>query len=324
MNYKGFFETIGKVKKKCKKSSFVIFWDMILCGILYQAGYSDYLLFAMYDLNHKERKTILTRGVNNGYIRHFNKKEYWHLIDNKDEFNYLFKKYLNRDYIVLKDNNYEDFISFVQKNPIFMAKPLAGSCGKGIVKIDSSKYKLSDLYAHLIDDKTTLLEGVAHQHPLLSNIHPDSINTVRVVTLRNDYGVTSIVAAFLRMGTNHRIVDNFNSDGICAPLDLDKGFITAVAINKKGESFSKHPTTNVSLVGYQLPLWDEVKKLVIEASRVVKELGLIGFDVCIGPDKPFLIEANQFPGHDIYQLPEHRSGNIGIKPIFEAAIARRK
>ncbi len=325
MNFKNFFEVIKKVHVITKKSKFLIFWDIIFCGIFFQAGYSDYLLFAMYDLNYKERKTILTRGVNNEYIKRYNPKEYWHLINNKDEFNALFKNYLNRDYILIHENEYDKFADFVKIHKKFIAKPLAGSCGNGIKKIDGADYKdKKALFYELLENKTTLLEEIAIQHPKMQALHPASINTVRIVTLKNEYDVTSIVAAFVRIGTNGKVVDNFNNDGICAPVNLEKGFITAVAINKKRETFNNHPTTGVALIGYQLPMWDEVKKLVIEASKVVPQLGIIGWDVCIGVDKPFLIEANQFPGHDIYQLPEHRKNNMGVKPIFEEAIHRKK
>ena len=52
-------------------------------------------------------------------------------------------------------------------------------------------------------------------------------------------------------------------------------------------------------------MWNEVKKLCIEACDIVPELGYIGWDVCLGEEKPFLIEGNDFPGHDLYQLPVH-------------------
>ena len=40
--------------------------------------------------------------------------------------------------------------------------------------------------------------------------------------------------------------------------------------------------------------------------------------------KPSLIEGNQYPGHDLYQLPIHRKGNIGVIPTFEKALNRKK
>lgn len=57
--------------------------------------------------------------------------------------------------------------------------------------------------------------------------------------------------------------------------------------------------------------------MCVEASKVIKEIVYIGFDVCIGPTKFFLIEANEFPGHDLYALPSHRNKKEGILPQFE-------
>ena len=33
-----------------------------------------------------------------------------------------------------------------------------------------------------------------------------------------------------------------------------------------------------------------------------------------------LIEGNEYPGHDLYQLPPHRSDGIGLVPVFERRI----
>ena len=97
MNYKNFFKTLKKVKKKSKKPDIYIFFDIIYCGIKYQAGYVDYDLFSMYKLPKNEREKIITRGKNNQYIKKLNPKEYWDIVDNKKTFNDTFKKYLNRD-----------------------------------------------------------------------------------------------------------------------------------------------------------------------------------------------------------------------------------
>ena len=53
MNYKGFFSTINEVHQKNNKNRIYIFFDIIYCGIKYQAGYIDYKLFEMYKMNNK-------------------------------------------------------------------------------------------------------------------------------------------------------------------------------------------------------------------------------------------------------------------------------
>ena len=149
-------------------------------------------------------------------------------------------------------------------------------------------------------------------------------NTIRVVTIKNKYDVTSIVAAFIRIGTGGRVVDNFNNGGICCPIDIKTGKISAPAVDKNGKVYDVHPTTNIKLVGYQIPCWEKLEKFIDEVTHVYPKLGYIGWDVCIGPKKLSLIEGNQYPGHDLYQLPVHRKGNIGVIPVFEEALNKTK
>jgi D-alanine-D-alanine ligase-like ATP-grasp enzyme len=70
-------------------------------------------------------------------------------------------------------------------------------------------------------------------------------------------------------------------------------------------------------------MWEDVKKLCIEASKVVPKVGYVAWDVCLGSKKPCLIEGNDFPGHDLYQLPVHRKGNIGLLPVFKKAMGEK-
>src|SRR5574344_1781444 len=98
MNFKKMFDTIDDIHNRTDKSKIFLFFDMIICALRYQSGYVDYLLFEMWNLNSKERKTVLTRGKNNIFVKYYNNKDYNHIFLNKNEFNEKFKKYLNRDY----------------------------------------------------------------------------------------------------------------------------------------------------------------------------------------------------------------------------------
>lgn len=120
-------EKIDSIHEKTSKSKLNIFLDMVWCGLKYQAGYMDYDLFEMYNLNSKQRATILTRGKNNEFIRKLNDKGHIHKLKNKDEFNRIFKRYLKREFIDLNTASYKDFEAFVQNQEEFFAKPPARS-----------------------------------------------------------------------------------------------------------------------------------------------------------------------------------------------------
>ena len=319
MNFKNYFSIIDDLHKKTGKSKIYFLIDTIMCGFKYQAGYMDYHLFEMYKMNSKERETVLTRGKSNDIVKKYNNKEYIKYFEDKGLFNEKFKKYLNREYIILDANNYDNFKTFVQGKLEVIVKPLAGTCGgKGVEKIKVNNKKIKELYKQLIEHKQLLIEEVAVQNEEMAKLHPSSINTVRISTLNQ-----KVVAAFLRIGNNNNVVDNLNHEGLICPVELEDGIIKYPAYDKTYTTYYEHPITHKKLVGFKIPMWEEAKKMCIEASKEIKEVGYVGWDVCIGKEKPFLIEGNDFPGHDMFQLPAHREGNIGVYPRFKKAMEEK-
>ncbi len=319
MNFKQMFQKIDEVHKKSKKSKISIFFDMIYCGFKYQAGYMDYWLFEMYFLNKEQRKTILTRGKNNNIIKRLNDPNYIHIFENKGEFNNRFKKFIKRDWIILNNedkNNFNEFDKLLKNKEYIICKPLSGSCGKGIEKIKISNYKNhKDLYDYLIKKQLFLIEEVIEQNKVLNELNPSCINTIRVVTIYNN-GVANVAYACLRIGID-KFVDNFNSGGMVVPIDELIGEIKYPAIDKSNHIFYKHPTTNKDIVGFKIPYWNEVIAFCKDLALEVKEVGIVGWDIAMTPTGPTIIEGNDYPGHDVYQLPPHRTDGIGVLKKFE-------
>ncbi len=321
MNYHSFFDTINYVHEKNHKNRVFIFFDIINCGLKYQAGYMDYKLYEMYDLNKQQRETIITRGINNDIVKKYNNPEYMKYFSNKITFNKKFNKYLLRDWMEVKDTeeSYKEFSEFCKKHPRILVKPLSESCGKGVEIFNVNTHNVKKIYNNLLETKRYLVEEIAVQCKEIAALHPSSINTIRIVTLNH-----VIVAAFLRIGNNNNIVDNFNHDGLVAPINIETGIIDYLAIDKKGNIYDKHPVTGESIIWFKIPKWPRIKRFVIKASYEVPEVGYVGWDVCLGPKDPFLIEGNEFPGHDLYQLPPHRSNGQGLLPRFKEAMNKKE
>ena len=318
MDYKRFFVVVKRIHKKTKKNSIYLFFDMIFCGIIYKAGYLDYELFEMYDLNRKQRKTILTRGKNNDFVKKYNVKGYRDLFNNKYNFNRKFKNFLNRDFMVIDETNEKEFKKFIKGKEYIVAKPLEGTHGDGIMKIKPNK----NTYKELMKTESKLIEDYIIQDKEMDKMNPSSINTLRIVTLY-DQGISTIICTYLRVG-NNKIVDNFNNGGMVVPINTDTGIIEYNAIDKAGNVFEKHPATGTKFIGFKVPQFEEAKKLCLKASKVIKEVGYVGWDVGISESGPCLIEGNDYPGHDIYQLPIHRTNGIGVLPDFLKRMERKK
>ncbi len=319
MDFGNMFKTIGKVHEESGKNRIWLFFDCIYCGLKYQSGYIDYYQFQMYNMNRAERKTIVTRGVSNAICKKYNDPKSIYKFEDKCEFNKIFNKYLKRDWMKLTGDNIEEFKEFIKKHPTIIVKPLSLSCGKGVEKIDTTDKDIDELYKTLMDNTQYCIEEVAVQHDVLNELYPLSINTIRIVTLNK-----VVVTAYLRMGNSGNVVDNFNHGGMVTKVDVDDGVIRFKAIDKAKNTFEIHPYTNKKIIGTKIPMWDEVKQICIDACDEVPEIGYIAWDVCLGPDGPSLIEGNDFPGHDLYELPVHKKDHYGLLPRFERAMKEGK
>lgn len=298
----------------------LVFCDMVWCGFRYQAGYSDYALFHMWDMNGKERSTVLTRGINNRYVAALNKREGWHAFEQKTDFLRRFSPFIRRRWLDLEEADAQALKEMGTALGAFLVKPRDGTHGDGIRRIDAAGVTdWEKLYADLKAEGVSLCEEVIPQHPVLNELWPGSINTVRLATIVNG-GKAHVVEAYLRVGNGPRPVDNFNSGGMVVPLDKETGVILAPALDKAGNLYPVHPATGVRFQGLQIPMWEEILDFVSRAALVEPRVRYVAWDVAVTPVGPDMVEGNHFPGHDICGLPAHTPDKIGVLPDFEAVI----
>ena len=322
MRFKKMFKVIDDVNKKTNKSKLFIFFDMLNCMIRYGAGYYDYNIFAFYDMNHNQRKTYITRMKNKKLIMYCNDQSYSYIFNNKNEFNKIYKKYLNRDYLDLENITYKEFEKFMEDKEIIFAKPNVGESGKGIEKLDKNNYKdLKEMYNYVTNKEKNfgILEELIVQHQALNKLYPLAINSLRIVSIVVN-GKADIVYVVSKTGNKGKFVDNLENDGLCCKVDTQTGKIDGVAHTSKLIVYEKHPYTNVKFDGYQLPYIKEAMELVKKAALEVPQVKFIGWDVFIGPNGPGIIEGNDYPGYDFWQLPEQTPDKIGLVPYYKSLI----
>lgn len=320
MNLDGLKERLEQVHKRTGKAKPAILWDMLVCGLRYEAGYIDYTIFGMYDMTHEQRKDILTRGKNTKYVAALNKREDYHYFNNKPEFLNLFKNEIGRDFLDLNQADLPAFEEFIAHHPTIIVKPEAGLCGKGVEKLETAEESPVGLYNALKTNGQTLIEEVLIQHDAVNALYPGAIDTVRMVTMVDDNGKPHLVYAAMRLGSGGAVVDNFNSGGMVIPVEPEKGTLVGVAVNKAGNTFEAHPDTEIKFDGYQLPCWEECRKLAFQAAVKIPTVRFVGWDLAITPKGPVLVEGNHYPGHDIYQLVPQNPEKKGMLPVFDAVV----
>ena len=321
MNYIAMLKTAKQISKETNKSTFFILKDIIKCGSKYMAGYVDYKVFKMYNLNDEQRATYITRGINNKDVTYLNDKETMNKNGNKLYFNKHHGKYLKRDWICLEECEFNDFKNFTKKHNSFIVKPIDESCGKGVEKIQvNDSTNIQELYNKLKENKQILVEECIVQHKEMSLLNPTSVNTVRIVTLKKEDGSISILFIGLRIGNKGKSVDNFNNGGLFTVVDND-GIVRKPAVDKKGNVYKAHPVTNTEIIGFKIPNFDKAIQIAKDCAKDIDGLRYIGFDVSITENDALLVEANPFPGHDLFQSEAHLNSDLkGLKPKFDKEI----
>ena len=313
LDYKNMFKIAKSISKKAKKNLFAILFDMIYCGIFYQAGYYDYQEFEFYSLNKNERKTYLTRGKNNEIVRLFNDKSYFHKFENKTEFNKIFNKYLKREWLFLEDNM-QEFIDFFKYHTSIIVKPIDATGGNGVEKFTYINDEESEkLYFKLKENKQLLIEDCIKQHEKMNLLYENSVNTLRMFTFFKD-GKSHFLQAILKIG-NGSVVDNFSSGGMYTYVD-ETGTVFVEAIDRDDNIYYEHPISKTKIVGFKVPMFEEAVNLVKECASIIPEISYVGWDVAISKDGPAIVEGNCFPG--VYQVkPSLSNKKEGLIPKYK-------
>lgn len=286
----------------CSKKKLDILSDVYACINKYNANYNDYKLFEMYNLNETQRETIITSGINKQLIEEFNNIDKENIYENYLDFYKKYNKFLLREWLPINKDNYEEYKQFVDKNPYIIAKKKDNEC----VGYKISAKNKRKVFEDLLENKYDLIEEKPTQCIELENLNKDNINTIKVITLNNQ-----IVAAYLNIKDN-------NND-LIAPINLETGIVDYLAVDNKGNSFERVPSTNESILWFNVPKWPRIKRFVLNLDSSDKKVNYVEWDISLNKD-PYLISANTTPNHNMYQLPQHRTNGIGLLPRFKKAM----
>lgn len=292
--------------------------DMAWCSVVYQAGYLDYQEFEFWSLKPRERRTWITSGNANSIVVKYNKREFREWFWDKPRFNERFREYLGREWLDLRESTAADLRAFLARNPVIMAKRIDGMSGAGVEKHEADSVTDVDAFrAELLANQQYLVETFLTQHPVMASLSPTSVNSLRMITFFDGTDV-HVMEAVLRMG-NGADVDNYGRGGMYTVIDEKTGIAHYGAFDKYANTFATHPISGTPIVGFQVPLYDQVLKTLDTVSRIVPQIPYVGWDVAIGEHGPVIIEGNYNTG--VFQMKPSLTGDkIGLLPKFRAVI----
>lgn len=313
-------QMLAVVKEKSGQSKARTFLSMVWCGLRYGAGYYDYVMFGFYDMNGRQRNTYLTRVRNKKVCEMMNDYSFSEEFDDKLRFNARFSAYLRRAWMDGAAATVESLSAFADGQTAIFAKPNHGACGNGVEKLNISDFSdLSELLAYIREKNLTVLEHVLPQHPDMARLHPQSVNSIRIVTdlVQDTVHVAYIV---VKIGRGGGCCDNTGQGGVLCRVDPETATICSVATDDFFNIYSEHPDTGITFCGYRIPMLDAAIELACRAAREIPQMRHIGWDVAITPDGPAIIEGNEYPGTDLCQLAPHTPEKCGLWPYYQSLL----
>jgi hypothetical protein len=154
----------------------------------------------------------------------------------------------------------------------------------------------------------------------LNDINNGALSTVRVLTCLDEEDRPEVIAAVLRMAVGaNSTVDNFHAGGVAANVDLETGVLGPASNLGKDANlgwWDCHPNSGAQIRGRQMPQWNDICRVVVQAHRAFGDRVMIGWDIAATPEGVRLIEGNSGPDVDIMQrltrrgLMEGRCGQL--------------
>jgi hypothetical protein len=213
----------------------------------------------------------------------------------------------------------------IEKNlKTIVLKPQFGKWGVGIQFISRKEL---DKFENLASLRTGeyIIEEHLKQHPELDKINPYSVNSIRIITFLCTDGTVEFLGAILRTSPSTLPVDNFSLGGIAIGIDIStgklkkEGFVNFFYSHKhngmkatlssqsfkqylktlrakkplqSGRILLKHPVTQTEFLNFQIPCWDELREITINAQKVFYQIKSVAWDVAVASKGPVIMEGN--------------------------------
>ena len=135
-----------------------------------------------------------------------------------------------------------------------------------------------------------------------------------------------IVRVGWKIPAGDNMADNFwrpgNMPG-CRAVDPMTGVVQRVVddVYPRLAEVADHPDSGKPLTGMQLPDWQAMREMVVEASRLWGQLPLLGWDIALTDKGPLAVEVEGNGGHPMMTQLAHGRGLLE-EPVFRAALTR--
>ncbi|WP_027965258.1 sugar-transfer associated ATP-grasp domain-containing protein [Halalkalibacillus halophilus] len=206
-------------------------------------------------------------------------------------------QYFNSSYVALnEDSAWETMISVEQD---LVIKPSTTNNGESIKKLTYHNGSLllngqptSIQQLEFMYGSNFIVQKKIKQHPIMAAPHEESVNTIRLVTLRWKEEIHFLFGV-ARFGANGYVNDNSHVGGVSFGLDSE-GRLKYDPLDESANVRKIHPTTGFKFdENFQVPNYEACKEFVKELHKYMLFHDFINWDIAIDEEgKPIFIENN--------------------------------
>jgi hypothetical protein len=221
--------------------------------------------------------------------------------------------------------------------PEFFVKPAAGTRGDGVraasrtaagsTDFDGASQTWGELARSLAAEPwpEMIVQPRLHPHPAIAALSGmDVLQTLRIVTLREDDGAGRVLWAGLRLATGRVPVDSYQGGGsgnIHAQVRADGTLDAGVGAAPSGFGLvwvREHPTTGRPIAGARVPDWEACRAMALRAADAFAPLRTVGWDVAPTAEGVVLVEGNAWWS----PLQDPAGGSVPVRDALRQAAAR--
>lgn len=292
------------VAKKYGKSKFKMFAELLYLSLKNGSSFNEYFYYEFWRKNSDEIDRYATMGFMYAYQKHNNPLETRKILSDKIKFFEEYSDFIGRKWIKIIESDDATIEEFIARKDKIVLKGATGGGGKNVKIIDLYDLNASEIKAIAKESNYDILEEYVYQHESLRLLAPNSLNTIRVITQYTPKGNVEIIGTILRMGIDKN-TDNLSSGGLACNVDSQTGII-----NTEGISFDItqidspcHPLSGIEFIGFQIPMWEQVKSICDRVAKHHPENKSVGWDIAITNNGPIVIEGNHDWGARLWQMP---------------------
>lgn len=294
VKFKDVIKSSKSLSKKLNKSSFKLFIDIYKSAFKYGSSVLDYVNFEFYLLNDDERGNYLTQFYYDKILNKYYSRDIEARFNDKIKFYNLFKDFLYRDFLDLRNVTFKDFKDFIINKEKVVVRKIDGSDTQ-VISIDKSKlkneYNVLKIYNNIMKNEHFIVED----YLLLDKDKSIYSDNIRVSCFINESGVFNVLGVILKNGDK------------LAKVSCEGEVITSFID-------SNDVVSHKDIIGFKIPNYDNLVKFVNSLMLKISNLNYANFDIAVVGDKFVFVDINVDvkPYQPKYSVGNVKNGDLDI------------